>query len=384
MIGAGISGPVAAMALKRANINAVVYEAGGPAATDAGPYLTLGASGLAALAAIGADSLITSGGFVTQGTVLLSATGKRLCTIGGEFTSVTIRRGRLKRLLQEEAMRRGIRFEFGKRLGRAAAVSNGVEARFADGTIATGEMLIGCDGVRSAVRRIIDPTAPGPRDRGVLNFYGYTPSISAGTPGLWQMVLGRRGCFGYAADPAGGTVWYANLPQSASEAEDDEVPTHAEWTDHLVMQFMQDHSPAVELIAAGTLALDIYAAHDLPHVRRWHHGSMIVIGDAAHTALPASGQGASVAIEDGVLLAKHLRQLPTRPAFEAFERSRRPHIERVIAEADRSGNQRVPGAVRRFVRDLTLPFACRFMDPRRAFAWTPDHRVDWDGPVVNA
>jgi 2-polyprenyl-6-methoxyphenol hydroxylase-like FAD-dependent oxidoreductase len=372
------------MALERADINAVVYEAGGPAATDAGPYLSLATSGLAALAAIGADGLVTDGGFVTRGTVLFNSRGKRMCTLASDVTSVTIRRGRLKRLLQEEATRRGIQFEFGKRLGRAAVVHNGVEARFADGTIATGEMLIGCDGVRSVVRQIIDPTAPGPRDRNLLNFYGYTPSISAGTPGLWQMVLGRRACFGYAADPAGGTVWFANVPRDESESEDGEVPSHQQWTDLLVTQFMEDNSPAVELIAAGTLALDIYAAHDLQHVPRWHSGSMIVIGDAAHTALPSMGQGASIAIEDGVVLAKHLRQLPTRPAFVAFEQSRRRRVELAIAQADRNGRHRTPGTLRRIVRDLTLPLACRFLDPRRALAWTHDYRVEWDEPVANA
>jgi FAD-dependent urate hydroxylase len=373
------------MALQRAGINAVVYEAGGPAATDAGPYLNLASSGLAALAAIGTDGLITSGGFVTRGTVLFNSSGKRLCTIGGDITSVTIRRGRLKRLLQEEAIRRGIRFEFGKRLGRAAIVPNGVEGRFADGTIATGEMLIGCDGVRSAVRRIIDPTAPGPRDRNLLNFYGYTPSIAAGTPGLWQMVLGRRGCFAYAADPAGGTVWFANLPQDEPEdPESGEVPSHDEWIRLLIAQFKADNSPAVELISGSTLGLDIYAAHDLAHVPRWHSGPVIVIGDAAHTALPSMGQGASIAIEDAVVLAKCLRQLPTRPAFVEYERSRRRRVERAIAQANHNGRHRVPGAFRRVVRDLAMPLACRFLDPRRVLAWTHDYRVDWDAPVVNA
>jgi FAD-dependent urate hydroxylase len=298
--------------------------------------------------------------------------------------SVTIRRGRLKRLLQEEAMRRGIRFEFGKRLVKAAVVPRGAEAWFADGTIASGEMVIGCDGVRSIVRRIIDPMAPVPRDRELLNFYGYTPSISAGTPGQWQMIFGRRACFGYAVDPAGGTVWFANMPRSSSVAEDGEIPSHDDWTRLLISQFDKDAGPAAELIAAGTMALDIYATHDLPHVPRWHSGPLIVIGDAAHTALPASGQGASLAMEDGVVLAKCVSQLPTAPAFQAFERLRRRRVERAVAQAARSGRRRVPGPIGRVVRDVALTIACRYWITEAALAWMSDPHVDWEQPVVNA
>jgi FAD-dependent urate hydroxylase len=372
------------MALASVDIKSVIYEAGGPAVTDGGPYLTIADSGLAALESIDADAIVSAGGFVTRGTTIFSSAGKTLCTVGRGVASITIRRGRLKRLLQEEATRRGIRFEFGKRLVKAAVIERGAEAWFADGTIAAGEMLIGCDGVRSIVRRIIDPLAPAPRDRHLLNFYGYTPSMAAGTPGQWQIILGRRACFGYAVDPAGGTVWFANLPRSASVEADGEIPSHDEWTRMLIAEFEGDAGPAAELISGGTMALDIYAAHDLPHVPRWHSGPLIVIGDAAHTALPASGQGASLAMEDGVVLAKCVSQLPTQPAFQAFEKSRRRRVERAVAQAARSGRQRVPGPIGRVVRDLAFKIACRYMRPEQSLAWMSDSRAEWDQPVVNA
>jgi 2-polyprenyl-6-methoxyphenol hydroxylase-like FAD-dependent oxidoreductase len=75
IIGAGISGPVTAMAFARADINAVIYEAGGPAVTDSGPYLTIANSGLAALDAIGARALVEAGGFVTRGTAIFNSAG---------------------------------------------------------------------------------------------------------------------------------------------------------------------------------------------------------------------------------------------------------------------------------------------------------------------
>jgi len=51
-------------------------------------------------------------------------------------------------------------------------------------------------------------------------------------------------------------------------------------------------------------------AYDLAGVRTWHRDGMIIIGDAAHAASPATGQGASMALEDAVVLAKTLRDVP--------------------------------------------------------------------------
>ena len=68
IIGAGIGGPVAAMALKQADISSVIYEAGEPATGDAGPHLTVASNGLDALAAIGIDGLVAAGGFATRAT----------------------------------------------------------------------------------------------------------------------------------------------------------------------------------------------------------------------------------------------------------------------------------------------------------------------------
>lgn len=59
---------------------------------------------------------------------------------------------------------------------------------------------------------------------------------------------------------------------------------------------------------------------------------MVVIGDAAHASSPTSGQGASMAAEDGVILAKALRDLPSIPeALDAYEQLRRGRVEKIVA-----------------------------------------------------
>src|SRR5213078_4675235 len=136
--GGGIAGPVTAMALQRAGIEAVVYEAHVPGTGDAGSYLTMATNGLDALRAIDADKRVLAAGFPTPTNVLVGATGRRLGVVsnGGRLAdgtvSHTIRRSRLYRALHDEAAARGIRTEYGRRLVGAEATAGGVTAAFDD------------------------------------------------------------------------------------------------------------------------------------------------------------------------------------------------------------------------------------------------------------
>lgn len=84
-------------------------------------------------------------------------------------------------------------------------------------------------------------------------------------------------------------------------------------------------------------------AHDIPTLPVWHHGGMVVLGDAAHAASPASGQGASMALEDAVVLAKALRDIPDQPrALATFEQLRRPRVEANVAASAALDSDRRP------------------------------------------
>jgi FAD-dependent urate hydroxylase len=391
IIGGGVAGPVTAMALQRAGIDAVVHEAYPPSTEDVGSYLTVATNGLDALRAIGADGPVLEAGFPTPVNVLLSGTGRRLGTVsnGGRLpdgtTAHTIKRARLYRALQQQAAGRGIPFEFGRRLVDAGAgPQGGVVARFEDGTETTGDLLVGADGVHSATRRLIDPAAPGGRYVGLVNFGGYTPEAAAGAePGAWHMIFGRRAFFGYVVDPAGGTVWFANVPRAQVSRAERDATTAEQWRRQLVELFAGDRGPASDLVAAGRLELAADNTHDLPQVPTWHKGPMIVIGDAAHAPSPTSGQGASMAAEDAVVLARCLRDLPDIPrAFAAYERLRRARVERIVARGARAGSAKTQGPVGTVLRDLMLPLVFRFLVTERSMAWIYDHHVDWDAPAT--
>jgi 2-polyprenyl-6-methoxyphenol hydroxylase-like FAD-dependent oxidoreductase len=388
--GGGIAGPVTAMALQRAGIEAVVYEAHVPGTGDAGSYLTVATNGLDALRAIDADKRVLDAGFPTPTNVLVSATGRRLGVVsnGGRLAdgtvAHTIKRARLYQALHDDAAARGVRTEYGRRLvGAEVANGGGVTAVFEDGTRATGDLLVGADGVHSATRRLLDPAAPTGRYVGLVNFGGYTPDSARGTEaGAWHMIFGRRAFFGYVVDPDGGTVWFANVPRPAVTAAERAATSAEQWQRRLVELFAGDHGPASGLIAAGTLELAGDSTYDLPSVPTWHNGPMVIVGDAAHAPSPTAGQGASMAAEDAVVLAQCLRDLPDIPrALAAYERLRRSRTERIVAQGARTGSAKTAGPVGRVLRDLALPLVFRFLVTDRSMAWIYGHHVDWAAPV---
>src|SRR5919106_1763380 len=163
IIGGGIAGPAAAMALQKAGIDPVVYEAHPSGADGVGVFLTVASNGVDALRVLGADGPALAAGLPTPRITLRSGTGKRLgetrtgVTLPDGTTSQTLKRADLYRVLHKQAVARGIRVEHGKRLVEAHDTGDGVRAVFADGSEAVADVLIGCDGVHSTVRRIIDP-----------------------------------------------------------------------------------------------------------------------------------------------------------------------------------------------------------------------------------
>jgi 2-polyprenyl-6-methoxyphenol hydroxylase-like FAD-dependent oxidoreductase len=112
---------------------------------------------------------------------------------------------------------------------------------------------------------------------------------------------------------------------------------------------------------------------------------MVIVGDAAHAPSPTSGQGASMAAEDGVVLAQCLRDLPSVPeALAAYEQRRRARVERIVAQGARTSSAKTPGRIGRVVRDLALPLVFKLLVTDRSMAWIYGHHIDWDARVTAA
>jgi FAD-dependent urate hydroxylase len=391
IIGGGVAGPVAAMALQRAGIDSVVYEAYSRGADNAGAFLTFASNGLDALRAIDAHHLVLEEGFPTPYMEIQSGSGRHLGTVpnGGTLpdgtVSQTLKRADLYRALRDEAVRRGASVEYGKRLVDAETTPDGVVVRFEDGSEAWGDLLIGADGIHSRVRRIIDPSAPGARYIPVLNIGGFASGVRVpAKPGTFRMIFGKRAFFGYAVHPSGEVWWFANPPRADEPSSAKLAATTSEqWREMLMDLFSDDDSPANEIIRSTPGKLSGWATYDLPSVPKWHRDTMIVIGDSAHATAPSSGQGASMAIEDAVVLARCLRDSPdTERAFAAYERLRRRRVERIVAQGARTSNSKAAGPIARRIRDLMMPTILKRVANGKSLAWMHDYHVDWNEKVA--
>jgi FAD-dependent urate hydroxylase len=379
VIGGGIAGAVAAIALHRAGWEPEIHEARAEDADERGAFLTVAENGLAALRLLGLDPAeVTAAGYPTPRLALGNGAGRRLADLplGGSgtdgVTTTTIRRVDLYAALRAAAVKAGVPVHYGRRL---VALEGGM-ARFADGATAQGDLVVGADGLHSRTRKILDPGAPAPRYLGLLNAGGFTAGpIDADldrTPGVVHMTFGRRCFFGWSMAPDGSVWWFANPPAKHPHTG----PPPADWPSHLAGLFAEDAIPAAAIIRATPEVLGPWNTYDMPRVPVWHDDRTVLLGDAAHAASPSSGQGASMAIEDAVTLGRCVSSGPLPDALAAYEDRRRRRVQKVVAAGKRNGSAKAAGPIGAAIRDAMMPAMMRMLYRKgNPQAWIVDHRL---------
>lgn len=236
-----------------------------------------------------------------------------------------LRRGDLNAALQAEAAHRGIVIRHGARLASVQEGTDSVTAHFTDGSTATGDLLLGADGLSSTVRQLTAPDTQ-PLYAGQRVFYGYTDAAPRPEPhtGI-TMVRGSTAAFGYAVSPDGETYWFARVAGDPLPADEIEHGSPAGWRELLVPLLRKDATPAADIVAATGDDVMVTNSTEIPTGTPWRSGRTLLIGDAAHAASPATGQGASMALEDAVVLAKCLRDAPDTEAALSSTRSCAAH-----------------------------------------------------------
>jgi 2-polyprenyl-6-methoxyphenol hydroxylase-like FAD-dependent oxidoreductase len=255
-----------------------------------------------------------------------------------------------------------------------------VTAEFADGTFAEGDLLIGADGVNSATRQLALPDLPAPDFTGMIGVGGFTSEalLPATEQHAMTFAFGGRGFFGFSGSGDGQAMWWTNLPRSSplSREELQQTSTDA-LRRELLARFGDYFAPVPRFIeeSESILQLNIFDIQSLPS---WHAGRVLVLGDAAHAVSPSAGQGASLALEDAMLLARLLRDADDyAAAFRAFEAERKPRVQRIVAEGRRrGGDKQLVGPLQAKVRELMLRVMLNAFG-KHADDWVWRYQVDW-------
>jgi 2-polyprenyl-6-methoxyphenol hydroxylase-like FAD-dependent oxidoreductase len=350
VVGGGIAGCSAALALAGTGADVTVLEARPADRPAEGAFLTVAGNGMHALRALGVQDEIAAAGFPLDTLEILDEDGDRLGRMpltpppAGTLGHHHFERAALHAALQAAVRRRGIAL----RSGVPVVDADDGRVRLADGSALEAELVVGADGVSSRMRSAVDRAAPEPEYAGQRVFWGCS-STAAGTPGTVHMLRGRHAQFGFLPAPDGRTWWFAREPgPELTEAE----RRSTRWREHLVAVFAADPTPAAGIVAATAGEVLADSIRHIPRLPRWSRDGMVLIGDAAHAASPAAGQGASMAMEDAVALGECTRDQPDLDAaLAAYERRRRGPVEELVAASAAMTPSALPDAAGRAERN---------------------------------
>ncbi|WP_457032149.1 FAD-dependent monooxygenase [Kitasatospora sp. P5_F3] len=371
VIGGGVAGAASAIALRRTGAEVTVHEAYPDPAGPVGSFLSLASNGLRALEVLGCLPEVQRRGFAVAEQRMWSASGRLLGAMprgrlaGDDLLSVTLMRGQLVEALRTEAERAGVTVVTGQRLTEVTAHEDGVRAGFADGSAAEADLLVGADGLWSATRTLLDPAAPSPAYAGLYSVSGRSEGVP-GDPSCFNMTFGRNGAFVHLPAPDGSTWWSAQV--ATPEPPDLAAVPLAEWPDRLASLYRQEELP-LALLRASTEVHRPTLMHTLPAVPAWHGRRTVLVGDAAHPV--GAGQGASMALEDAVVLAQVLSR---GGSLAEYEQLRRDRIGRMLKAAAANRDAKTAGPVGRRVNDLVLPLVFRHFYGRST-SWLYTHEL---------
>lgn len=382
IIGCGVAGPALAMFLQRAGIEAVIYEGRPSARDDAGAFLGLAPNARDVLQTLGIREEIEALGLPSPRIAFLNHKGKQLGV--NPQPVVTFKRGLLTRGLRDAALARGITVEWNKQLMDLEQTPDKVIAKFSDGSTAEGDFLVGCDGTLSNVRAAILPGAGSPEYTEIVGSgaYARVPGLGC-TEGTMYMTFCLNGFFGYQVAEDGEIYWFENYHQKR-EPEPGEIESvpHDVWRRRLLELHRPDHHPIAEIIERTEMDIVRWSVVEMPPLPTWHKGRVCLVGDAAHAMGPHTGQGGSMALEDSIVLAKCLRDIPDiTQAFAAYQSIRSDRVKYVVDETRKTGRSKKPPSLfGRMVRDLVLPVILR--KGVTAAAGIHEHHIEWDERVL--
>ena len=336
MIGGGIGGLTAAVALRRAGFEVDVYEQA-PELTQIGGGINMGPNAARILYRLGLGAGLDRDGVRPltshqrrwqDGRTLQRAALNPLCEKLYGAPHITIHRADL--LAAIAAGFPAERVHLGHRLVGLEDRGDGAEARFENGARVKADVLVGADGIHSAVRAALFGDEE-PRFAGCVAYRGLVPAERIADLGLER---GSQSWVGPGAHLVHYFVSGGRLLNFVGWTEHD-TWNREDWTDRATVEralaAFEGWHPQVRQIIAAAETCFIWALFDRDPLQHWSVGHTTLLGDACHPMYPFMGQGAAQAIEDGAALAACLAAGAgdTAAALRRYEGLRLPRVTRL-------------------------------------------------------
>ena len=334
VVGAGVGGLTCAIGLRGAGVDVEVVERA-VNLEGVGAGISLWPNALAALNALGIEGAVAAEGIEFASGNIRSPSGEPFNIFEPEQMRryfdgmpVMMHRADLQRVLLDAA--KDIDITLGAQCDDVVVEGEDVTVRLADGSTRAVDLVVGADGVRSAVRASVDPSRPR-----YIGLAAWRAVISTTTPVRDSWLSIGRGKQFLAAPLSGGRTYVSGLLPMA-EGAFTELPLLGPF---LRESFQGWHHPIGQLIddtrEDAYIRSEIY---DRPRPSQLCWGRVALVGDAAHPVTPDLGQGGCLAIEDAVVLTQCLKLVDDIPgALKLFEQARLPRVRMMVFESHWTG-----------------------------------------------
>lgn len=360
IIGGGIGGLTAAIALRGRGVEAHVYEAA-EAWRPIGAGIMMPPNAMQVFAKLGLAERVRAAGLAVTRMELRSVRSGVLQTMEGDALElryghrpVFLRRSELHAVLSQALPAEALH------LGHALREIREGEAVFANGVSVLARVLIGADGLYSTVRKQVFPEARL-RYSGVTSFRGLAAAqLPQGIAGAGEC-FGGEARFGWAAVDPQTVYWFAPFLSPAGE-------DHRGSADRIPERYATFPAFVAAMLRATPvetwLQTDLF---DLVPLRTWVKGTVALLGDAAHATTPNLGQGGAQAIEDAAALARCVEQYGlTERALAAYQQARQAKANWITSGSWRFGKMaHLRNPLLCVARDRVLQWAPRWAERRQ-------------------
>jgi 2-polyprenyl-6-methoxyphenol hydroxylase-like FAD-dependent oxidoreductase len=330
IVGAGIGGLAAGIALRRAGWNIRIFErAASP--RELGFGVGLAPNAIAALRRLGVADVVLPMAFTPTSAEVRHIDGRVIRRVVGRPSARPT--GDHHALIMRPALHGALLDAVGKQAVEVNSDVTGFEAdgarvrlALANGATAAGDVLVGADGVQSVVRAHLHPAEPPPRPSGYFALRGLSHAVDRleGLGVIWYFGDGIEAAIVRAGYDS--IYWFLSLLA-------DEVRAEAVDATSVMQRFAGGFDAQFHAIAGSTPAADMRLDDLLARdpLAWWGAGAVTLLGDAAHPMLPHTGQGAAQALEDAVALGRALGNAPDpASALRNYERVRSRRTRRVV------------------------------------------------------